>query len=447
MKEVNNFLNKIINENDKIVIACSGGPDSMALLSLVCNLRKEKHFDIICAHVNHNKREESESEAKMVEDFCKKNDVIFESTKFESYDKGNFEAIARKKRYEFFEKIMKKYHTKKLFTAHHGDDLAETILMRIARGSTLRGYSGFTKFNNSEWYELYRPLIFVTKKELLTYVDNHNIPYAIDKSNNDKRYTRNRFRHQILPELKKEEPSITKKFLNFSEKIDEAASYINEIVSEKINDMYKDSSLNLIKFSYEKPYVQKMIIKELLSRIYDDDVIYLKEHHVEMIINTINSHRPNLEVVLPKKMRVLKRYDKLIFTTEEVVKSSYHYLFDEKLEIDNWVIEEVESSSVDGNDICRLNIEEIKLPLIVRNRLEGDKMTVKGMSGTKKIKEIFIENHISKEERDAWPILVDGRDEILWIPGLKKSKYNKQKDEKCDIILKYNLKEEKNEKR
>ena len=167
MKEVNEFLEEIINENDKIVIACSGGPDSMALLSLVCNLRNFKKFDIICAHVNHNKREESDSEALMVEDFCKENNIIFEYTKFKNYSKGNFEAIARKKRYDFFEKIMRKYNTQKLFTAHHGDDLAETILMRIARGTTLKGYSGFTKYSNNEWYNLYRPLIFVEKKKIV----------------------------------------------------------------------------------------------------------------------------------------------------------------------------------------------------------------------------------------------------------------------------------------
>ena len=447
MQEVIEFLEKVIHEDDKVVIACSGGPDSMALLALACELKKTRKFDIICAHVNHNKREESEAEASMVKDFCEKNDVIFEYTKFEEYDKGNFEAIARKKRYDFFEATMRKYKTKKIFTAHHGDDLAETILMRISRGSTLRGYIGFTKYNNSEWYELYRPLIFVTKQELLDYVKENNIPYAIDKSNKDNKYTRNRFRNLIVPELKKEEPRITKKFLKFSEKLDEAVSYIDDLVSEKIVEMYKDKSLNLIKFNYEKPYIQKMIIKELLGRIYDDDVIYLKDSHVDMIIRAIHSDRPNLEVVLPKKMRILKRYDKLIFTTESVIKKSYHCLFDEKFEIGNHIIEEIQESELDGNDICRLDISDIKLPLHVRNRVDGDKMTIKGMTGTKKLKEIFIEKHISQEERDNWPILVDSRDEILWLPGLKKSKYNKSKEEKCDIILKYYLKEEKNETR
>ena len=437
MKEVIEFLEKSINENDKVVIACSGGPDSMALLSLLCNLRNEKKFDIICAHVNHNKRKESASEALMVEKYCKENAIIFEGIKFEKYEKGNFEAVARKKRYEFFEEVMKKHEAHKLFTAHHGDDLAETILMRLTRGSTLKGYSGFTKYNHSEWYELYRPLVYMTKQELLDYVNENNIPYAIDKTNTDTKYTRNRFRHEILLELKKEEPNIDRKLLKFSEKLDEAASFINEMVSDKIEEMYKDNSLDLIKFNYEKPFIQKMMIKELLSRIYDDDVIYLKDSHVEIILRAVHSDRPNLEVVLPKGMRVLKRYDKLIFTNENETKDSYHYTFDEKIEIGNHTIEEIGETNEDGNDICRLNIEDIKLPLIVRNRIAGDKMTIKGMEGTKKIKEIFIECHISKEERDKWPILVDSRNEIVWLPGLKKSKYNKQKNEKCDIILKY----------
>ena len=88
-----------------------------------------------------------------------------------------------------------------------------------------------------------------------------------------------------------------------------------------------------------------------------------------------------------------------------------------------------------SNNIIRLKIEDIKLPLIIRNRMDGDKISLK--NGTKKLKEIFIEAKIPKEERDSWPILVDSKNEVLWIPGLKKSKYNQPKGEKCDIILKY----------
>ena len=99
--------------------------------------------------------------------------------------------------------------------------------------------------------------------------------------------------------------------------------------------------------------------------------------------------------------------------------------------------EEIDNTLEDGNNICRLDIQDITLPLYFRNRHIGDKIELKGTNGSKKLKEIFIEAKIPLEKRDQWPILVDSHDVILWIPGLKKSKYNKQKDEKCDIILKY----------
>ena len=144
-----------------------------------------------------------------------------------------------------------------------------------------------------------------------------------------------------------------------------------------------------------------------------------------------------MELTLPKKMRVIKRYDKLIFTTLENEKNNFMLLFDEEVEINGNIIKEIDNTLEDGNNICRLDIQDITLPLYFRNRHIGDKIELKGTNGSKKLKEIFIEAKIPLEKRDQWPILVDSHDVILWIPGLKKSKYNKQKDEKCDIILKY----------
>lgn len=435
MNKAKDYLRQIVKENDKIVLACSGGPDSMALLALLLELKKEICFEIIVCHINHNKREESEAEALMVKDFCLKNQVVFEYQKFEEYEKGNFQEVARKKRYAFFEQTLKKYDSTKLMTAHHGDDLAETILMRLTRGSTLKGYSGFDKETINEWYTTYRPLIYNTKAELLDYVKKNSIPYAIDSSNEEDHYTRNRYRHHILSELKKENPKVNLKLLKYSETISDAANYIEEIVDEKIAIIFQDNSLDLVKFNLEKLYLRRMILKKILSNIYVDDVIYLKEKHIDQIIRAIDNSRPNLEVVLPKKMRVLKRYDKLIFTTEENIKDNYSFVFDNRLEINGHIIEEVMEEEDSSNNTIRLNIEDIRLPLIVRNRLDGDKMSLN--NGTKKLKEIFIESKIGKEERDKWPILVDSRNEILWIPGLKKSKYNQPKEKKCDIILKY----------
>jgi tRNA(Ile)-lysidine synthase len=103
----------------------------------------------------------------------------------------------------------------------------------------------------------------------------------------------------------------------------------------------------------------------------------------------------------------------------------------------------VKEEESDSNFICRINSTDISLPLYIRNKKDGDSMNIKGMNGTKKIKDIFINSKISKEERDNWPIVVDSKDNIVWLPGLKKSKYNKEKNEKYDIIIKYIIKEEK----
>lgn len=437
MKNTLDFLNNYLKSGNKIVVAVSGGPDSMALLDILIKFKDSKNLTLICAHINHNKREASASEAQMVEDYCLKNGVIFEYKKFEHYEAGNFQEVARKMRYDFFAEILKKYNANILMTAHHIDDLSETILMRISRGSILKGYAGFSVITDNDWYTLVRPLIYMTKDELLNYVITNEIPYAIDESNNEDHYTRNRYRHHILKEMKKENPHICSNFLNFSEKLNEACDFIDDLVLTKYKEMYVDNCLNLIKFSYEKPYLQKMIIAKILKEEYVDDIKYLNDKHINIILNCINSYKPNMELTLPKKMRVIKRYDKLIFTTLENEKNNFMLLFDEEVEIDGNIIKEIDNTLEDGNNICRLDIQDITLPLYFRNRHVGDKIELKGTNGSKKLKEIFIEAKIPLEKRDQWPILVDSHDVILWIPGLKKSKYNKQKDEKCDIILKY----------
>ena len=221
MKEAYNYLSKFINKNDYVVIANSGGPDSMALLSLLIKYREKVPFNIVCAHVNHKVRLESDDEELFVKSYCKSNNVIFECMKIKEYDNSNFEAYARSKRYKFFDEIVLKYNAKVLFTAHHGDDLIETILMRIVRGSSLKGYSGFLMEVNKGSYKLVRPLVYTTKDEIIKYLNDNNIKYVIDKSNDNLEYTRNRYRHNILPYLKKEDKNVHLKFLKYSETLNE----------------------------------------------------------------------------------------------------------------------------------------------------------------------------------------------------------------------------------
>ena len=147
MDEVYDFIKNGVGleSGNAIVVGVSGGPDSMALLNVLQRVKKEIDIRIICAHVNHNQRKESEDEEAYVREYCKMNDIIFECIKFENWGDDNFENEARSRRYKFFEELIDNYNAKFLMTAHHADDLIETILMRIVRGSTLKGYSGFSK--------------------------------------------------------------------------------------------------------------------------------------------------------------------------------------------------------------------------------------------------------------------------------------------------------------
>ena len=174
MKNTLDYLKNKLNNNDTIVIACSGGPDSMFLLRILLQLRTSKKLNLIGAHVNHNLREQSIEEYKYVKQFCNQNNIEFEYLSIEKYHNDNFHNDSRTIRYNFFEQIVKKYCAKYLMTAHHGDDLIETILMRITRGSNLNGYSGFKLETKLENYSLIRPLIYMTKQEIKDYMYKNN---------------------------------------------------------------------------------------------------------------------------------------------------------------------------------------------------------------------------------------------------------------------------------
>ena len=428
-------LDKTIKENETLITATSGGPDSMALLSLLIKLSKTKKITIICAHVNHNLRKESQEEAIMVEKYANENNLIFEKMEINHYE-GNTENYARTQRYNFFEKLIKKYNATYLLTAHHGDDLTETILMRMVRGSSLKGYSGFQEITDNGTYKIYRPLITKTKDELLNYVKTNNIPYAVDKTNFSEEYTRNRYRLNILPILKKENKSVHLKFLKFSETLKLYDDHINKEANEKLNKVYQNNNLNLKLFENEDELIKRKILYQILNNLYYKNISLITDNHVELILNIIESSRPNLKINLPSKVLVIKNYQNLYFTQNTEIKS-YSFTFEDKVILPNDKILIKEETEDTSNYTIRLNSKELSLPLIVRTRQNGDKMEIKNLNGHKKIKDIFINEKISETARNSWPILTDQNNQIIWLPGLKKSKFDKQKHENYDIIIRY----------
>ena len=436
---MNDALDRLRNnlKNETVVVATSGGPDSMALLHLVNSLKKELNLKIVCAHVNHKLRIESEAEAVMVEEFCIKNDIFFEFMTIDTYNDDNFHNDARIKRYDFFEKTVNKCKAKHLLTAHHGDDLMETVLMRIVRGSSLKGYAGFSEKSQKENYTILRPLITYTKDEILSYVQENKIPYAVDKSNEKDVYTRNRFRKYILPPLKNEDKNVHHKFYKFNKTLEMYDDYINKEANKHQNEVYQNEVLNISKFKNLDQVIRLKIINQILEKFYQDDLMLITDKHTELIEELIFSEKPNQIINLPNNKTVVKSYNQLSIKKNNP-KENY------KLELSDFItlpnqktIKIIKETNSNSNNICRLNIKDLKLPLYIRNKEDGDKIEIKGLNGTKKIKDIFIDEKIPVIERRTWPILVDSEGVVLWIPGLRKSKFDKQKDENYDIILEY----------
>lgn len=441
MKEVYHFLDTLnIEENDVLIVGVSYGPDSMFLLNLLKNrFSKSK---LVCAHVHHNHRKESDDEALKLERYCIENKITFEMMKIDSYTNNKFtEEEARKKRYEFFDNMMLKYKSKYLFTAHHGDDLCETILMRLTRGSNISGYSGIKPISFRNNYEIVRPLLYLTKNEIENVCIKQNIPFAVDKSNESNLYTRNRYRNGVLRLLKEENINVHKKFLQFSNELQTYESYVEKQVNKEYLNVVKEGILFVNEITKLDELIKLKIIERYLFEEYGKEIKDVSSKHVSNIMKVIESSKKNITISMPHGKTIVKSYNKLYFDKKDCY-NSYCYVFDDYLELSDGYIKEIDMLENKSNYVTALNSKELTFPLYVRSRIDGDKIEVLGLNGTKKIKDIFIDEKVDFRKRDTYPILVDSKGKVLWIPGLKKSKYDKSKTGNYDIILKY-YKEEK----
>ena len=184
--------------------------------------------------------------------------------------------------------------------------------------------------------------------------------------------------------------------------------------------------------------IQVRIIKRLLWEEYKQDLSLITDNHRNLLYQIIMSSKASSEVSLPKHKKAIKDYDRFYIKEDKIISSEYKLELIDYLTLPNGkIIEITDDASDNSNYTTRLLSTELNLPLYIRTRLDGDKIAIKGLNGTKKVKDIFIDEKISKIDRDIYPILVDSKDNIIWLPGLKKSKFHKQKDENYDIILKY----------
>lgn len=436
MKEEEKRLLSLIKDNCTVIVSCSGGPDSMALLSVVNNIKDKKNLKVICAHVNHKVRKESDYEAKMVEKYALENNDIFELYEINKYhEKVNFHEDARKIRYKFLNELKEKYNAEYLLTAHHGDDLTETILMRITRGSNIKGYIGFKEISSWEGITLIRPLIRKTKKSLIEYDNENNIPYEIDKTNFSDDYTRNRYRNNIIPLIKEENKNVHIKYLKLSEEIDRYYEY----VKDRALDNYKkiineDNSINVDKLNKLPQLEKEVIISELIVKYQMYDYLPITDNLFTDMLNTLSSKKTNNIINLPNDYIFGKEYNKLVFKKITSIVETIDYTLDKDYIGEMFDI--IFTNKFDkSNNVIALDSKEIVLPLKLRTRKDGDYIEVLNLNGRKKLNDIFIDKKVNRDLRNNYPILVDSNNTILWVPGLKKSKFAKEKNEKYDIIL------------
>lgn len=432
-----NFLKQYnINlNNEKVVVAVSTGIDSMVLLDLL--IKSNLNLDIIIAHVNHKKRIQSDSEEEYIKNFSLKNHLKIYVKELSEEEKNcpNFQENARNIRKRFFEEVLHKENSKYLFLAHHLNDDIETILMRIVRGSNLKGYSGIEEFQYNNSYFTLRPLLKTLKDNIVDYAKNNNITYFEDSSNNEDDYTRNRFRHNIVPYLFKENNLLAKNFIDFKNKLLMASKISNEYRDLLIETRFK--MLNDNKgFMFNKDEFIKldyyMQIETLFHLLKD---YKLSKDNILELIKQINSSKTNIIFNYKiKNLSLVKEYDNIY--------CYFYNIQNENIDIDingegiYRINDKLEVVVTKNNYKTLPNYKKIwynsnKLPVKVRTKKIGDVISFNG--GTKKVSRVLIDKKVSFINRQNALLLVKD-DKVLAIFDYFRSSDLKKTDQD-DLII------------
>ncbi len=425
-------------KNDRIIAAISGGIDSMVLLHWLVELRDKLNLDIIVCHVNHNRRLESKNEAIFVKENAEKYQLPFILFDYHYTENGNFHHAARKARYDFFHEIAKTFNATKIVLAHQADDLAETILMRLVRGSSLAGYAGIREKARFRDIEIVRPLLGVSREEIILYQQKHDILYMEDNSNQSDAYTRNRFRHQVIPLLKQENPKYIDKFLQFSEYLECAHDYI-ETEAEKYlatNVAFTDKEAGLSRKSLLT--LPKIIRYEILKLVIDrisKDKVEVSYSQFQDLDQMINEDKPHLEIDIANDITALKSYDAITVAAFRPATEEYEYTIGDFGETPlsggySLLISKNNSNLSGKYHELWYNDLDLVFPLKIRNRRPGDRVSLPG--GTKKLKSVFIDRKVPHLQRDRLPLVFDRNGKLLWIPMIHKQK---TEGEKCLYLV------------
>jgi tRNA(Ile)-lysidine synthase len=442
MEKVQRFIlkHKLLEENSTIVVGVSGGPDSLALLHYLSVNRDRKGWRVIAAHVDHMFRgKQSAEEMEFVKVFCRQIGVVCETaqidvTSYQMEKELSSQRAARDCRYTFFEEVMEKYNANYLALGQHGDDQIETVLMRLVRGAMGKAISGIRPKRPLGRGYVIRPFLPLSKEEIIKYCEKYALQPRFDPSNFKDVYTRNRFRTTLLPFLKKENPNVHALFQQFSERLYEDECFLEELTIDRMNTVIKKKKEKLVEFNVKEfldlPIpLQRRGLQLILNYLYHSLPSSLSFLHIEQIMHLVLSDHPSGSLHFPKGLIIRRSYDSCIFTFKEEKVNTYTYYLtnEDKVLLPNgqelWTEEYKHYPTSKSNYLLIMDSTDVTFPMIVRSRKQGDKIQLKGMKGSKKIKDIFIDEKIPQTERTSWPIVENQEGQIIWIPGLKKSRF------------------------
>jgi tRNA(Ile)-lysidine synthase len=304
----NIFRYELFSQGAKIVIGVSGGPDSVCLLDALCELKEKYALHLVIAHVNYGLRgKDSDLDEKLVKKIAEKYSLPIEVLKVKKSEiirSGKSEDKLRTVRYDFFKKVSKKYKADAIAVGHNLNDQAETVLMRILRGTGLKGL-GAIKFRNNN---IIRPLLNIPRKEIIAYLRNNKTPYRIDKSNLSTDFTRNKIRNKLLPKLEKDfNPNIQELLCKFSESAAADYDFISRFAREWLT---ANKSLQISALSKLHPSICREVIRQSLEK-HVPNLREIESAHIEEIIKILKSNKSKRQQIAFKGLKIGRIGDKL----------------------------------------------------------------------------------------------------------------------------------------
>ncbi|WP_195270668.1 tRNA lysidine(34) synthetase TilS [Eubacterium sp. 1001713B170207_170306_E7] len=430
--------NGLIMAGDRILIGVSGGADSLALLHFLKKHQAILKIQIAAAHLNHAIRgKAADEDLAFVKKFCFERSVLLYDRTVDvihlaKKNKISLEEAGREARYAFFKELQSSKAYNKLALGHHLNDQAETVLMRLIRGTGIKGAAGMLSETKGE-RSVIRPLLCVDKVSIISYCKENDLHYRTDDTNFETDVTRNKLRLEIIPALQSINPRVEDHLAEFAllayehEQLlqNSMAELSLKMITKKSNRVY----LNLEMWRQQISLIQKELLREMILQL-KGSLKEIEYNHILCVKQLLLSEKTVWDMHLPHGMQAVRRYD--LFWIEErktpvnveigcyeLLPDKVYYFAKEGLWIKTSMITDEgikKSKELKNHSEKYFDYGKIRRKLYLRNRRPGDFFKPVGIEGKKKIKDYFIDRKIEREKRDAIPMLAVGS-EVVWILG------------------------------